>query len=264
MKGFDNNQTTKTWDELYYSDPLSLQFYDMSISRVLSLLNTKPGDKVLDAGCGAGVHAIRVAKLGCHVDAIDFSTAALDDARSRAIDAGLADDIAFSQEDLTQLSFASDSYDNIFSWGVLIHIPEIEKALDELARILAVGGRLALYVSNHTALQLIPKRMRRRFGIQKSEMQRLPFGYAIRVELHGEPIWVWFNDVPAIVRHLEKRGLKLVTRQPGEFSDFHLRFSGIRKRLLLRLNNFWFRNKLPASWAQMNLIVFEKKTNSLS
>ncbi len=259
MKGFESNQTTKTWDELYYREPLSLQFYDMAISQVLKLLKANSGDKVLDAGCGAGVHAIRAASHGCFVDALDFSTAALDDARSRAIDAGMIDRIELIQEDLTKLSFANESYDKIFSWGVLIHIPEIEKALEELARVLAMGGRLALYISNHTALQLIPKKIRRRLHVEKTKMERLTLGYGMRVELNGEAIWVWLNDVPAIVRHLEKRGLHLVARQPGEFSDLHLRFSGLPRRLALYLNNFWFRYHLPSRLAQMNLLVFEKQ-----
>ena len=39
----------------------------------LEFLGTKPGDTVLDAGCGPGVHAIRAARAGLKVKAIDIS-----------------------------------------------------------------------------------------------------------------------------------------------------------------------------------------------
>jgi len=259
MNGFDHSATTKTWDELYYNDPLAIRFYDDAIGRVLEFLQATPGDRLLDAGCGAGVHAIRAARQGCLVDAIDFSRAALDDAEARAQSAGVLDQIRFLEEDLTKLSFGDGSYDKIFSWGVLIHIPEIERALDELARVLAVGGRLVLYVSNSTAMQLIPRRVRRWFASGRSDTQRLPFGFATRVDLHGEQIWVWFNDVAAIVSHLDSRGLTLLAREAGEFSDQFLRFSGPLRRVLLRINNLWFRFRLAPALAQNNLLVFEKR-----
>lgn len=259
MEGFAHSATTRTWDDLYYDDPLAIRFYDDAIRRVLELLQAAPGDRLLDAGCGAGVHAIRAARQGCLVDAIDFSRAALQDGESRARSAGVLDRIRFLEEDLTRLSFGDGAYDRIFSWGVLIHIPEIERALDELARVLAFGGRLALYVSNSTAVQLVPRRVRRWIAPGRSDTRRLPFGFATRVDLHGEQIWVWFNDVAAIVRHLDSRGLTLLAREPGEFSDQYLRFSGLLRRVLRQVNNLSLRLRLAPALAQNNLLVFEKR-----
>lgn len=258
VKGFEHPETTKTWDALYYKEPLAVDYYDEAIRRTLDLLGASAGDKVLDAGCGAGVHAIRAARRGCQVDALDFSPAALEDAKARARQAGVGDRITFFQEDLTKLSFGDCSYDRIFSWGVLIHIPEMAKAMDELARILADGGKLALYVTNSQALQFARRRAEHGVIRRRAKWRRLPLGYATEAELHGEQIWVWLNDTAAIERHLAKHGLRLIARQAGEFSDFHLRFSGILGRLCWRMNNFWFRRRLPARLALMNLLVFEK------
>jgi SAM-dependent methyltransferase len=259
MQGFDHSATTRTWDALYYNDPLAIRFYDDAIRRVLVALRAGPGDRILDAGCGAGVHAIRAAGRGCLVDAIDLSRAALDDGESRAQGAGVGHRIRFFQEDLTRLTFSDGSYERIFSWGVLIHIPAIDRALDELARVLAVGGRLALYVSNSTALQLIPRRVRRWLAPGRDDTQRLPYGLATQVDLHEGKIWVWFNDVAAIVRHLDARGLTLVARETGEFSDRHLRCSGALRRVLLGANYLFFRLRLAPALAQNNLLVFEKR-----
>jgi ubiquinone/menaquinone biosynthesis C-methylase UbiE len=258
VKGFAHPETTATWDALYYSDPLALRFYDEAIGVVVDELKPAPGERVMDAGCGAGVHAIRAARAGCQVDAVDFSRAALEDAAARARLAGVERQIRFEFGDLTKLAIPDAAYRRIFSWGVLIHIPEIEKALDELVRILADGGRLALYISNQQGLLPRATRARRWLTGKSSTLQRLPMGFGTRVDFQGESIWVWYNDVDAIVEYLRQRGLALVSRRPGEFSDLHLRFTGQLRRGCLRLNNFWFDRKLPARHALMNLLVFEK------
>lgn len=262
LKGFHHTETTRTWDALYYGDVRSIRFYDQAVARMLDRIQARSGDRVLDAGCGAGVHAIRAARHGCQVDAIDFSQAALDDASTRARSAGLAERIRFSRDDLTRLSFADAAYTKIFSWGVLIHIPEIEKAMDELVRILAPGGRLALYVSNSQALQLSLARVKRRLLGRPHPAKPLPMGLGMRVEFHDEQIWVWFNDVEAIVRYLAARGLRLLSREAGEFCDFHIRHTGWLRQLFVGLNRFWCDARLPARFAHMNLLVFEKSATA--
>src|SRR5207249_2919050 len=84
--------------------------------------------------------------------AIDISTAMLSEARRRAQTANVADKIQFHKKDLTNLDFADNSFRYVFSWGVVIHIRDAEQALDELTRILAPGGKLALYITNKSAV----------------------------------------------------------------------------------------------------------------
>lgn len=158
MSGFYHEETTKDWDHFYYNCPEAIRYYDKAVNFMLRQLAIAPGQRVLDAGCGAGVHAIRAARQNNLIDAVDFSEAALRDGKSRARNAGVVNRITFSREYLTQLSFVNGAYQKIFSWGVVFHIQEIEKALSELARVLAPNGRLALYVTNSTAAQLLPKK----------------------------------------------------------------------------------------------------------
>ncbi len=258
MKGFGHPETTKTWDSLYYREPLAIRFYDEAIKDTLALLNASEGDKVLDAGCGAGVHAIRAAQRGCLVDAMDFSRAALDDAQQRSVLAGVDHRIKFHHENLTKLSFADSSYSKIFSWGVLIHIPEVEQALDELARVLTPGGRLALYLCNAEALQFAPRRWETRWKSKTAKWRNMKFGYATEFSLHGDQIWLWHFHLAAIASHLATHGMKLVARRAGEMSDVHLRFPGVLGRICWRANNFWAQHRLSPRLAQMNLFVFEK------
>jgi 2-polyprenyl-3-methyl-5-hydroxy-6-metoxy-1,4-benzoquinol methylase len=136
---FEQASTIKSWDDDYYH-PIARRFYDRAVSDMLTLMAIPKGANVLDAGSGPGAHAIRVARAGYQVTAIDISLLMLRTAQDRAAKAGLLHEIKFQQEDLTRLSFPDASFRHIFSWGVIIHIQDIDRALDELARILMQGG----------------------------------------------------------------------------------------------------------------------------
>src|SRR5262249_49391773 len=139
------------WDRDYYH-PIAERYYDRAIPTMLRLMGAKPGAKVLDAGCGPGVHTVRAAKAGCRVCAIDISHTMLREAQTRVANSvSNSSAVEFKQEDLTRLSFPDNSFHYVFSWGVIIHIRDVEKALDELARIVEPGGSLALYVTNKKA-----------------------------------------------------------------------------------------------------------------
>lgn len=258
MSGFHDEQTTLDWDKLYYGCPEAVGFYDLAVGRMLDLLQAPPGSRILDAGCGAGVHAIRAARAGHLVDAVDFSRAAVEDGERRAESAGVSARVAFRQEDLRRLSLADASYQSIFSWGVVIHIKEIERALDELARVLAPGGRLALYVTNAAALQFLPGRLKGLFS-KRRPLAETALGEGFEFDWHGEKIWVWRNHVDGLAAYLAGRGLRLVERQAGELTDYGIHFSGNwLGRAVWRLNGLWLRHRLPARLAMTNLLVFEK------
>src|ERR1700675_888990 len=147
---FEQRATVESWDRDYYN-PIAERFYDRAIPEMLKLMEVEPGATVLDAGCGPGVHSVRVARAGFRVCAIDVSQTMLEEAKARIAKAGLASSVEFRHENLTRLTFPDASFHDVFSWGVIIHIHDVEKALDELARILKPGGKLALYVTNKTS-----------------------------------------------------------------------------------------------------------------
>jgi len=225
----------------------------------LQYLEAKADDRVLDAGCGPGEHAIRAARAGHRVLAIDFSTAVLDEARRRAQRAGLADRIEFERGDLTALRFADASFDRVFSWGVIIHIPEIERALSELARILSPGGKLALYVTNRRAWDyalldaLGPLRRRRTPPLQKT-----PLGEGCWYDTPKGRLWVWRIDVEGLTRHMAQRGLTRTHLLPGTFTELHVRLHGAMRAPLLWINDAWHALHGPARPCVANLLIFEK------
>ena len=76
--------------------------------------------------------------------------------------------------------------------------------------------------------------------------------------MHGQKLWVWQFDIPELQRQLEARGLHSTHRVAGEFSEFQRRVKGPLRRMLLRLNNLYYRAHLPPGPAVANLLVFQK------
>ena len=256
---FEQRATVESWDVDYYN-PIAERYYDQVIPEMLKLMEVEPGATVLDAGCGPGVHSARVARAGFRVVAIDVSQTMLEEAKARIAKAGLTSAVEFQQQDLTRLTFPDASFQNVFSWGVIIHIHGVEKALDELARIVKPGGTLALYVTNKSSWDEKLETFLR-FILRKplAGRESLRLGNGIWYEMHGQKLWVWQFDIPELERQLAARGLRLTHRVIGEFSEIQRRVSGPLRRILLRLNNLCYRLKLPAGPAVANLLVFQKE-----
>lgn len=190
-KVFEAKSTVEQWDEDYYH-PIALKLYDRAIPDMLAAMEVETGGTVLDAGCGPGVHSIRVAKAGYSVRAIDISETMLSQARQRAELEKVGDRIKFEQQDLTQLDFPDNSFRYVFSWGVIIHIPDADKALDELARIVEPGGKLALYITNQAAADhKIESFMRSVVGKPLTGLQHLQLGDGVWYDMNEEKLWVW-------------------------------------------------------------------------
>jgi SAM-dependent methyltransferase len=91
--------------------------------------------RVLDVGSGPGELTERFAKeLGAEVRAIDVSPRMVELTRARGIDAQVAD--------AESLPFGDGEFDCVFAGWVLYHVPDIEQAIAECARVLKPGGRL--------------------------------------------------------------------------------------------------------------------------
>jgi SAM-dependent methyltransferase len=115
-------------------------------------LGLRPGEHVLDMGCGAGRHAFEMYKRGADViafdqDADELATvrewfAAMRDAGE--VPAGAEADV--KEGDALSLPFADAEFDRIVAAEVLEHIPADIQAIEELVRVLRPGGTLAVSV----------------------------------------------------------------------------------------------------------------------
>jgi SAM-dependent methyltransferase len=99
------------------------------------------GKLVLDVGCGMGRFADVATRWGAHVVGVDLSLAAEVAARN------LGDRAAtFFQADVFNLPFAPESFDYIYSIGVLHHTPDCERAFKLLPALLKPGGKIAIWL----------------------------------------------------------------------------------------------------------------------
>ena len=98
----------------------------------LELLAAKPGERILDLGCGDGALTLKLAELGARVVAIDASAAQVAAARARGLDARVGD--------AARLAFASE-FDAVFSNAALHWVKDADGVIAGVFRALKPGGR---------------------------------------------------------------------------------------------------------------------------
>ncbi|MBA3782031.1 methyltransferase domain-containing protein [Nocardioides sp. InS609-2] len=115
-------------------------------------LGLRPGERVLDMGCGAGRHAFEMYRRGADVIAFDQDADELAGVRdlfgamkdAGEVPAGAEADV--KEGDALQLPFADGEFDRIVAAEVLEHIPADIAAIHEMVRVLRPGGTLAVSV----------------------------------------------------------------------------------------------------------------------
>jgi len=106
------------------------------------------GKKVLEIGCGIGTDTVNFARHGAEVTAVDLSANSLEIARQRVEVYGLQERVRFfsgSAEELTSF-VPKQTYDLIYSFGVIHHTPHPGRVLDQVRQYAAAGSTLKLMV----------------------------------------------------------------------------------------------------------------------
>ncbi|MFF5260361.1 SAM-dependent methyltransferase [Actinomadura viridis] len=111
---------------------------------VVERLRAAPGDLVLDAGCGNGLAAVRIAETtGARVVAVDVNPAALERGVRHAREHGVEDLVEFRRADALALPYGDGTFDAALAFEITPHF-ELLPLLGELTRVLRTGGRLVL------------------------------------------------------------------------------------------------------------------------
>lgn len=97
------------------------------------------GLRVLEIGCGLGTDGVQFARAGASYTGVDLTDAAVSLARRNFELQNLTGE--FRTADAENLDFADDTFDLVYSHGVLHHTPDTERAVKEINRVLRPNGR---------------------------------------------------------------------------------------------------------------------------
>ena len=107
-----------------------------------------PNARLLEIGCGMGTDLLQFARGGARCTGVDLTPRSVEITRHRFALYGMSGDFMIS--DGEQLPFATESFDVVYSNGVLHHTPDTAGAIREVHRVLRPGGvaRVMLYYRN--------------------------------------------------------------------------------------------------------------------
>jgi ubiquinone/menaquinone biosynthesis C-methylase UbiE len=108
------------------------------------------GVKLLEVGVGAGTDHLQFARAGAVCTGVDLSATSLETARERLSAEGLTSHLQVA--DAEALPFPADTFELVYSWGVIHHTPDTRAAAREILRVLRPGGRFCVMVYNRHSL----------------------------------------------------------------------------------------------------------------
>lgn len=142
------------------------------------------GLRVLEIGCGVGTDGLQFARAGAIYTGVDLTDAAIELARKNFASAGLPGE--FQVADAERLDFPNESFDIVYSHGVLHHTPDIQAAVKEVHRVLKPGGRAIVMLYHRGSYNYqVGIRILRRAG---AGLLRSDSGIKIVNRLTGEPV----------------------------------------------------------------------------
>jgi SAM-dependent methyltransferase len=173
---------TQTWDPRSYGK--NAAFVPGLAGGVLEWLNAKPGESVLDLGCGDGQLTQRLTASGANVVGVDASPAMAAATRARGIEA--------REGNAEALPFADQSFDAVFSNAALHWVRDQDAMMAEVHRVLKPGGRFVAEMGGHgnvAAIRVALMAVLARHGHADAEdgvnYYSTPEAYSRRLVRHG-------------------------------------------------------------------------------
>jgi len=160
--GKEKTQLFDEWPEAYdrwFTTPIGSLVKKYETQLILDQLKPKPGEIILDAGCGTGVFTIDILLSGSQVVGLDISLPMLVQAVKKL--KGLPFQMILA--DILNLPFPGNSFDKVISVTALEFIEDAKGAVEELFRVTQKGGSIVVATLN----SLSPWASRRRAKAEK-------------------------------------------------------------------------------------------------
>lgn len=182
-----------------------------ALGDLLARLDLKPGDKLLDLGCGAGVISEYISdRTGAMVTGIDYAASAIAAATART--GGKRSRLNFLQADLSALDLPAESFDAAIMIDSIYWVADTVEALSSIVRSIRPGGQLAI---------VIVQTLEEDDGPEVLEMDNTPVALALeRLALHYDVVdqttqfrefWPRIKEsVVALRKDFEAEGNKLI------------------------------------------------------
>ena len=110
------------------------------------------GKTLLEVGCGLGTDLLEFAKGGAIVTGVDLTPQSIELVKKRFALADIPVDARVS--DAEHLPFGDNSFDVVYSFGVLHHTPNTQQAIDEVYRVLKPGGKIVIMLYHKNSLHV--------------------------------------------------------------------------------------------------------------
>jgi ubiquinone/menaquinone biosynthesis C-methylase UbiE len=174
----------------YFEEIETFRYRDQPCIHSFAQFTRYRGRRVLEVGFGAGTDFIQWLRAGAVASGIDLTQEALENLNHRIQIYGLPAPERICVGDAENLPFDSNQFDLGYSFGVLHHTPNTEKALAELVRVVRPGGEIKIMLYNLHSLCVFKVWMKQAL-------------------LRGKP-WKSFRRV--VWNHIESIGTKAYTR----------------------------------------------------
>ena len=231
------------WDEqMGEGNAFQLELIGPAVERLLAV---RPGERILDVGCGNGVSSRRLAHLGARVVAIDTSARFLELARSRSEE--LLDRIEYRLVDATDeaqlLALGEGRYDGLVCNMVLMDMPVIDPLAQAGRRLLAPGGRFVFAVQhpafNSNAVRFCAETETRsdgsevtRHAVKLSDYLEVPPGKGMGMPGEPEPHWYFHRPLHELFGAFFRAGFVLAgleepVLEPRDTNPLELSWSNV-------------------------------------
>lgn len=212
------------------------------------------GMKVLEIGVGMGADYLEWLKAGARATGVDLSPASIERARRRCEVAGYEADLKVA--DAENLPFAADSFDIVYSYGVMHHSPDTARCIREACRVLKPGGQARIMIYHHPSLTGLSLWLRYGLSRHKS-LRRSVYDH---LESPGTKTYTR-EEAFSLMQGFRNVGVRLVF-SPGDLllHQPSARFQSILYRFVWKVYPRWLLKRLAGKWKLFLLVTATKKT----